>query len=580
MNIAANPKSGVVEIPLPELKTTSCFNSDMKSSDGYIIEVLTGEAVLALITKDPEFQQSWDQLFESCPWATIFQSRKFVNVWYQSYRNQHLPVLVIGKEGKQLKGVLALALLDTPANEQATGKSGRITGAGHYEAEYQAWLVGDADENVFIKKAMAEVVKQFRGYTISLRFLPPGTPMDWVKNDKKWRQCSIVQPHDRPIINLRDPQVAKSFRGRKHFKHKLNRVKRLGDFRFEVVQDPATFERSLNEMAELYDFRQSAMFNKYPFREDPDKKEFLLEMFRLKMLHVTIMWINEKIVAAVVLVMGGNWAHLAGINCHAPFYARMYSPGFLHFVLLGKQLSDEAVPYFDLSPGYDSYKDDLANLHDEVNELVISERSRFLAKRKFKRWLHARLIAWKMRPMTVELKAKWYGYRLRHLSISYAFKSLTDKFQRKKTQKAFLVPTYTLPSRVPIPLNKDNVVDLMQYEYCRGNAPKWEFLSNAMRRLETGQHSYTWMENGRLMASAWISYAERFTEEVNNVHDKKMIVKGIYCHPAAKSRLSQFIDSVIDFGVNKEGRYHFEAEDVLFCEVLQAAGSRINLSNG
>jgi CelD/BcsL family acetyltransferase involved in cellulose biosynthesis len=568
MNIAANPESGVVEIPLPEPKTTSCFNSDMRTSENHSIMVMTGKAVLELLSNDLEFQQSWDQLFESCSWATVFQSRKFVNGWYQSYRNQHLPILVIGVEGRQLKGVLPLALLDTSVNEEAAGKSGRITAAGHYEAEYQAWLTGAADGDVFIKKAMAEVVKQYRGYTISLRFIPPGTPIDWLKNDKKWRRCSILQTFDRPIINLRNPEVAKSFRGRKHFKHKLNRVKRLGDFRFEVIHDLKTFESSLNEMAELYDFRQSAMFNKYPFKESPEKKGFLLEMFRQKMLHVTVMWVNGKIMAAVVLVMGGNWAHLAGINCHAPFYARMYSPGFLHFVLLGKQLSDEAVPYFDLSPGYDPYKEDLANLHDEVHELVISTSAKFLTKRKFKKWLHGRLVSWNIRPMTVELKAKWYVYMLKHVSVSYALKGLAKKFQRKKTKKVFLVQSYTLPSGVPIPLHKDSLVDLMQYEYTRGSAPKWEFLSNAMRRLETGQHSYTWMENGRLIACAWFSYAERFTEEVNNSTDKKMIIKGLYCHPAAKSRLSQFINSVIEAGVNKEGRFHFEAEDVLFSEAL------------
>ncbi|WP_207511009.1 GNAT family N-acetyltransferase [Longitalea luteola] len=577
MNIAANPKSGLLESPLPELKITSLFNTNRRPGDGYSIELMTGEAVLSLIATDIEFQQSWDQLYESCPWVTIFQSRKFITAWYQSYKNQHLPILVIGMEGGQLKGVLPMALLNTSVNdEQVTGKSGRITGAGHYEAEYQVWITGAADGDVFIKKAMTELVKRFDGYTISLRFLPPGTPFDWAQHDKKWSKYSIIQSYDRPIINLRDPEVEKSFRRRKHFKHKLNRVKKLGEFRFERIEDYETFKTSLDDMAELYNFRQSAMFNKYPFREDPAKKEFLLEMFRLNLLHVTVMRVNGKIMAAIVLVVGGNWAHLAGINCHAPFYARMYSPGFLHFILLGKQLSDECVPYFDLSPGYDTYKDDLANLHDEVHELVISTRSKFLVKRRFKKWLHARMVAWNMRPMTVELKIKWYAYMLKRWSVGYAIKGLAKKFQRKKTQKLYLLQSYSIPTGEALPLHKNNLEDLMQYEFSKGSSEtKWEFLSNAMRRLETGQHCYTWMENGRLLACAWFSYAERFTDEVNNspAADKKMIFKGLYCHPAAKSRLPQFINSVIDVAVNEEKRCHFQAEDNLFCKALAAVGS-------
>ncbi|WP_205511035.1 GNAT family N-acetyltransferase [Longitalea arenae] len=551
----------------------------MRPRDGYSIEVMTGEAVLSLLSNDPDFQQSWDQLFESCPWATIFQSRKFVTAWYESYKNQHLPILLTGVEGGQLKGLLPMALLNSAVNDgQVPAKGGRITGAGHYEAEYQVWLAGAADGDVFIKKAMAELTKRFGGHTISFRFLPPGTPFDWAKNDKQWRGVSIIQSFDRPIINLRDPEVERSLRRRKHFKHKLNRVKKLGDFRFEVVDDLETFEHSLNDMAEQYDFRQSAMFNKYPFKEDPDKKKFLLEMFRQQMLHVTVMRVNGKIMAAVVLVVGGNWAHLAGINCHAPFYARMYSPGFLHFILLAKQLSDERVPYFDLSPGYDSYKDDLANLHDDVHELVISNNAKFRLKRKFKRWLHARLVAWKMRPMTVELKIKWFAYMAKHLSVGYALKQVAKKLERKKTQQLFLVKSYALPEGAVIPLQKDNLQDLMQYEFSKGSsAAKWEFLANAMRRLETGQHCYTWIENGRLMASVWFSHAESFTDEVNNSQatDRKMIIKGFYYHPAAKSRLPHFVNNVIDTAVNKENRYHFQAEDGLFVNALAAAGSRI-----
>src|SRR5687768_18143535 len=54
-----------------------------------------------------------------------------------------------------------------------------------------------------------------------------------------------------------------------------------------------------------------------------------------------------------------SWLHLQGINSFAAAYAR-YSPGIIHFLLLGKLLAEEGVAVFDLTPGADAYKDTLA----------------------------------------------------------------------------------------------------------------------------------------------------------------------------------------------------------------------------
>lgn len=579
MNIVVNPGNDLYEGPVSEKKNKIKIDSETRPGNGYSIELVAGEEVTALLL-NPGFQESWDTLLESCTWATVFQSWQFISAWYHVYREKHLPILIKAVERGQLKGVLPMVLLNANASDpNFTGKGGRITGAGHYDAEYQTWLAEPSDGEAFIKKALSELMKQFPGHPITFRFLPPDTPLDWIKDDKKWRRCSIVQSYSRPLINLRDPEFAKLFRGGGHFRNKLNRLKRSGEVHFECIRDLESFESNLNEMAVMYDFRQSAMFNKNQFKEDPVKKDFLLELFRLNLLHITVLKVNGKMFAAVVAIAGKDYVHLAGINCHSPFKARWYSPGFLHFLLLSKQLAEERIPYFDLTPGYDSYKEELSNRHDEVKELVISSELRFRIKKQIKKWIHVRLIAAGIRPMTAELKLKKHLYLLRHWSAMSVIKRLAKSLQKKRKQNLYLIQTNTVKSGVKISLPKDNLNDLLQFEPGKGTGvTRWEFLADAMHRFEKGQHCFTWIETERLLCCAWFSYPDTFSAEMNNkpLTDNAIVLQSLYCHSAERNRLQSFLNGVIDAAVNKErSNIYFLADDQLFCQALESAGFQI-----
>ncbi|THU39346.1 GNAT family N-acetyltransferase [Niastella caeni] len=575
MNIAVDHENELHEPPVPELKNKTPIEAGTKPNDGYSIEVVTGPAVITFLN-DPGVQKSWDLLFDSCSWATVFQGRQFIAAWYLAYSEEHLPILITAVERGQLKGALPLVLLNSKADDEDGAGKGKITGAGHYDGLYQAWLTNPSDGNVFIKKALAECMKKFPGHPISLRFLPPGTPLNWTKDDKQWRQYSIVQPHARPLILLNGTEEEKIFQRRKHFKHKLNRLKRAGEVSFETVRDVETFKSSLHAMAIMYDFRHSALFNKNPFNEDPVKKDFLLELFRLQLLHVTVLKVDGKIIGGMVAVTDKGWVSLAAINCHSPVKARWHSPGFLHFVLASKQFEEEGFRYFDLTPGYDAYKEELANGHDEVIELVISSEFTFRIKRKIKKWLHGRFIASGIRPMTVELNIKRYLYLMRRRTAMSVIKILAKRFHKKRKPQLYQVPSYTLPTPAKISLHKDNLTDLMQYNFGRGtDATKWEFLGDAMFRLERSQHCYTWIENGRLMGCAWFGYPEPSNEkkENNNPEAGNTIeFQHIYCHSAAKDRLSDFLKGVIDAAVNKEGKNRILTSDPLLSQALEAAG--------
>jgi CelD/BcsL family acetyltransferase involved in cellulose biosynthesis len=531
---------------------------DRKPDTDYTIELVTGSAVTDLL-QDAAFQKSWDQLFKSCPWATVFQTRAFIASWYNAYRGIHLPILLKAVAKGQLRGVLPVALLHANGN-QGHKKGGKIIGAGHYEAEYQGWLTVPADGNSFIQSALTELMTQFPGSTISLRFLSPGTPMNWIQNEK-WRKYSIVQPYSVPLIHFKNPAEVKVG---KHFKHKLNKLKKTGEVSFERIKDRETFIRSLEEMAIMLDFRQAALFNKLPFYEDPAKKEFLIALFDQQLLHTTVFKHNDKIIAAVIAAIRNNGAYLSGLVCHSPLNARVISPGYMHFQLLTKQLAEEGIQYFDLSPGYDAYKDELATQTDEVQELIISNAKGFRIKRQFKKWLHARLLARGIRPMTAELTIKKYRYNLRHWHPLPVIKKLVNKLHKQDTQQRYLINKPTLEQAIAAPCQKNSLADLLEINSeDKAGLTRWKFLSDAMVRLEKGQNCFTWLENNQLVCCIWVSYGE-----------DSIVIENYYCRASAKEWLPAFLKNMfIALGENKEdSTFQLLVTDKQICKAMAIAG--------
>jgi CelD/BcsL family acetyltransferase involved in cellulose biosynthesis len=531
-------------------KTNEPHKSTVTGDTNYTIEIVTGPAVIELL-HDPAFQKSWEQLFENCPWATVFQTHAFIASWYQAYLKQHMPLLVKGTVNGRLKGLLPMALL----------KGGKITGAGHYEAEYQVWLTSSSDGNTFIQKALTELMIQFPGHPVSLRFIPPGTPLNWVQEEKKWRNSSIVQNYSRPLIHYHTPAEVKFG---KHHNNKLNRFKKMGEVRFESIKDLETFERSLDEMAILLDFRQGALFNKNPFLEDPVKKDFLIALFKQQLLHTTVFKVNGKIIAAVIAVLRNNWVYLSGLICHSPLNARSNSPGLLHFQLLTKQLVEEGIQYFDLSPGYDAYKDELATQQDEVQELIISQAPGFRIKRQFRKWLHAKMIARGIRPMTAELNIKKYHYTIKHWHPMPAIQKLLKKLHKQEPPQRYVINKAELEQATTTSWEKNNLSHLLEFNSDnKAGLSRWKFLSDAMFRLEKGQHCFTWLENDKLLCCIWVSYGEDV-----------MVIEHCYCRAAAREWLPAYLKNMVAaLSDHKEaGTLQLLATDKIVQKAMKVAG--------
>jgi len=536
----------------------SVVTGAIKSDADYTIEIVTGSAVIKLL-QEPAFQKSWEQLFDNCPWATVYQTIPFISAWYHAYREQHLPILVKAVKNEQLQGALPLTLLHVTRKDRHA-KGGKLTGAGHYEAEYQVWLAAPANGNAFIQQALNELIKQFPGHPVSLRFIPPGTPLNWLQEEKKWRDSCVVQSYSRPLIHYKTPADVKQGR---HHNNMLNRFKKMGEVRFESIKDLETFERSLDEMAILLNFRQGALFNKNPFLKDPARKDFLIALFKQQLLHTTVFKVNDKIMAAVIAVLRNNWAYLSLI-CHSPLNARNNSPGLLHFQLLTKQLVEEGVQYIDLSPGYDPYKDKMATQQDEVQELIISNAPGFRIKRQCRKWLHARMVARGIRPMTAELTIKKYRYNLKQWRPMPAIKKLAKKLRKQETQQRYVIDKRTLEASATIPWQRNSLANLLEFNSDKKvGLSRWKFLSDAMNRLEKGQHCFTWPGDDRLLCCIWLSVGE-----------EAITIENCYCHASAKEWLPAFLKNmVIALADNKEGcTIQLVAADRRICKALKVAG--------
>ncbi|ARS36247.1 GNAT family N-acetyltransferase [Pontibacter actiniarum] len=533
------------------------------------IELLTGEQAIDLLS-DVLFASEWDALYQSCPWATVFQSRSFVENWYRVYQGVYSPLLVKAAVKGKLTGLLTMAVpLPGQVQSKLRNSSGRIVGAGHFEAEYQVWLAHEHNGSTFIKAALAAVSSRFPSYSVLFRFLPPNTPLQWAKEDPSWKGRCILQSSRRPLMDLKDPEHEKLFR-KGEYRNKLNRLKRLGNVSFERITDLERFVSILEEVAVQFDFRQGAMFNKNLFRDNPLKAVFLQAMFRENLLHVTVLKVNEEVKAAIAAVIGKDWVHLGGINVHTPFHASYYSPGFVHFLTLGQQLAQEGTAVFDLTPGGDAYKDRIANKHDHVYELTITGTRAFHTKKVLKKFLHERLITAGLRPMSVELSVRKAVYiiraRLKAIksrgTLSLLPSLLRDSLHAQP-DRFYIIRESS--QEAPVAVERDSLEALLSFEAAGGWQTRWEFLGEAMRRLEAGEHCYTWRREGRLLCCAWFSPA---------LGQAGATLRGIYCHPDGRAGLAAFLRAAAGQVAREEGHGQVLAlaEGTATRRALEAAG--------
>ncbi len=515
------------------------------------VEVLVGSKALELLS-DNLFLEKWDSLYHTCPWATIYQSKEFVINWYRVYHEKNTPILVRAACGAELVGLLPLCKKEADL----------ILGIG----EYHVWISKVWNGNSFIEKALLEIWKEFPGANFQFRFLPGAAPLKWLARPQ-WKKRCVLLTYAQPLLALDKTYISQELR-KKNRREKINRLKRLGDLQFVHVEDKETFSNIFDDIAAQYDFRKGAMYNKSRFFSSPLAKQFLLALFDAGLVHVTILKVNDAIIASNVGTIGKPWVHLCGMNTHSPPYSK-YSPGILHFLMLCRFLAEEGFKTFDLTPGGDSYKNLLANKQAVAYELRIAGSTKYYLQ--------------SVVTMKVDEQLSNESSILNRLVRA----GILPAFPRNDKQKAFrnllvylerlqnakrkgpgplfreLVPSTGKNKRYTIykvnahavgnnraSVQKDNLHDLLNYKPTGRDLTKYEFLSDAMRKLENGSHVYTISDNHSLIFCIWAinqsnSMAPSIAYSAIPPQSDSIILYDSYCQYQLKDQIESFIEATV-----------------------------------
>jgi CelD/BcsL family acetyltransferase involved in cellulose biosynthesis len=455
------------------------------------LKALSGDQAWSQL-QDTTFLERWAQLYSRCPWATPCQSPQFVTTWFEYYGALFSPILVQQDGNEGLAGLLVLA---------ASKEENRLVLPGTHQAEYQSWLADDDCPNDFPAEALAAAEEIHPGKTATvLKYLPRGAPVDAIAASGKLSNRTAVRGHRRPLMRIDPEAIDSSFR-KKSNKSRFSRLRKLGQLDFFRVTDPRQLEKVFDRLIEFYDFRQGATNDSFPFTDDANKKPFHMALMARhpEMLHVTVTTLDGEPVAAHIGLVGNDAVHLA-ILAYSPFHAR-HSLGKLHLMQLGRQFVDESIPFLDLTPGDDPWKERFADEHDDVFELIVyrkagDKRSADASNRGLGA-LKGFLDVFGVTPAQLRNVAT----RLRRFA--------PDKLLSWLTRAKAEVCIYSLSSEY-LPTNakhgtveRDRLADLLKY---RGEPAlsRHVFIRDALNRVERGEHSYTVASDDALLFSAWL----------------------------------------------------------------------------
>ena len=345
---------------------------------GMRISLLTGDEAYAWLAEQSNLTD-WRVLYAACSWATSFQTPDFYLVWLRHYAARWRPVLVLGLSNHgRLAGLIPLAI-----------GGGVVTGAGANQAEYHGWLGGDDCPSNFFKDAVAEVLKKFPGHELRQRYLPPGTPKAAVEALINGDHRAIAIPQDRPLLALNEGAINETLK-KKNNRSKINRLKRLGAYCVRQM-DADEFERRIDEIGAMCDFRQGAVNDSCPFLDDTQKRPFHLDWVRSmpRDVHVSGMFVDDQLISILIFALSKREAHIA-ITAHSPTHAEN-SPGKIHIYEAALALAREGYSLVDMTPGGDEWKFRFATETDKVIDLTVFASARKAALVRLRRTVGASL---------------------------------------------------------------------------------------------------------------------------------------------------------------------------------------------
>lgn len=501
--------------------------------------ILTGEAALHHALSET-FRAEWQRLYDSCAWATVFQSPDFALVWYEVYASEYSPLIIVATDdNEELVGLLTLA---------TSGATNDLVAAGSHQAEYQVWLARAEDGTAFIVAALDQLKTRFPKGAFTFTYLPPKTPLDWLPLHPVWSAQHESKEIPRPLMEIGDgSSFTKSLR-KSHNKTHLNRLKRKGEVEFKRITEPQEFEALFDEIITCANFRLGARhdFNELP--QDPHKKKFYVEMMKRGLLHVTVLSVGGQFAATEIATY--NRDELRGsMLVYSPFFGKS-SPANLHTLMLGEYLATEGETTFDLTP-YGAYKDQYATRYDAVTRLKLffnrDEYKRSQSRTAQRNKLKSALARIGIEPKRFEQAVARTRHKLKLVRPAKLPATLTRIAQsRINDTRELRIYTYDLERARTLvstrTMKKDCLEDLLLYHPAESWQPvESEFLGQAWSNIEAGQHVYTYADAGELQHWGWLIPQQRksILDEVGQtlyLPANSAVLSSYHTQPAARGK--------------------------------------------
>lgn len=474
--------------------------------DLFSVELAHGDEMRAWLGV-PSNIESWNALYDSCLWSNPFLSSQFFNAWASCYDDISDPLLAIGKSTNgAIVAIMPLART-----------KGRITGAGSHQAEYQGWLSDTSLAARFFQETLRRITRAFPLDRLFFKYLPPKLPQNILEGIFKSNPSVIAHSDVRPVLRLDIDEIRKTL-AKKATKSKLNRLKRIGELAFKQLSSAAELEQYFDQIIDLYDFRQGAMNDTLPFREDVRKRPFHLEWMKRapEQFAVTLMLLDDKVISVFIGIAKGNEAHLA-ITAHSPCHAQ-HSPGKLHLYQAALLLAQVGYGLLDLTPGGE-WKERFATDHDRVHGLTAwptANAARLAAAREQTSHL-ARTFLRSVGLPPARLRRGLYALRkATPLRVARRVGRLMPKrieFRLYKLRPSEFESGNQDDSRASV----NALADLCSFEPIYDWQSRQAFLFESMNRLEAGNRCYTVCADGKLLHAGWLapSQAESHFSEVN-----------------------------------------------------------------
>jgi hypothetical protein len=468
-----------------------------KKSAEIIIETWEGSEAISKIDS-PEFKKQWNLLVHHCGYGSVFQAPGFVIPWYRGNVKEFTPVVLVAFVNARLIGLLTLT---RKLHDRDKEVRRRLVGAGNFYALYQTWIVEEPFVKEFWSKGVKNILDKYPGCVINLKSLPNTDILNELVYLPDFRTNTVLEKFHNPVLDFAAEGYDKIF-AKRHFKSKINRLNKAGNVQFEKITTLEKLKSVFPTLTSFYALRQGAAFNKIPYLSHDEEMELFSAWFQEGILHMTCLWLDDSLIGAIAMMDDfGKTGHLAGFITYSPTHAR-FSPGLVQLYYHATLLKEEHFQNLKLSPGYDAYKDRFSNKYEEIHELMISKNGFQLAKRKLRIRFRKILLEKGIRPMELEVnlskwrsKAKkwplkfWRSLNANQISIA----QIVEKIGSSQMKD----PSFSVIS------NQDGLAALLFSDDSTFDVSRWEFLNDALTRLEKNERFLACSKGSKLLVCVW-----------------------------------------------------------------------------